>query len=407
MSRAAKTNESGSSGHHAMTPSKAMVVPPKGWALAGWAFLPLRVFLGVTFIYAGMQKLANPNFFDANSPASIQAQLIAAARLSPIHVLIEHLLQFAVPLGLAIAIGELAIGVGILLGLWTRIAGLGGAVLSFSLFLTVSFHASPFYTGSDLVFFFAFMPFVVAGAGGVLSVDRLIARRAAAESGEGDPTPYAVSFASIQSFCGNLEGTTCTAQSGAACGPEGCPVLHGGHRSIVERKVPDGFDRRTVVIGSAVAGVAGVATVALAGATAGIGRALGRAPKAQSATGSFEGSTTTTGAGSGTTGPTPKGTMLGAASTVPIGGAATFTTPSGDPGVVLQPKKGVFLAYDAVCPHAGCTVSYSKAADLLVCPCHASEFTVNNGDVIAGPSPTGLTPYTVSEGPDGQLYLTS
>ena len=89
-----------------------------------------------------------------------------------------------------------------------------------------------------------------------------------------------------------------------------------------------------------------------------------------------------------------------------VGGAATFTGPNGDPGVVLQPTAGQFVAYDAICPHAGCTVAYSKAADLLVCPCHASEFKISIGDVIAVPSPTGLTKWKVASGPDGQLYIT-
>ena len=89
---------------------------------------------------------------------------------------------------------------------------------------------------------------------------------------------------------------------------------------------------------------------------------------------------------------------------VPVGGAATFQTPSGDPGIVLQPTKGQFLAYDAVCPHAGCTVAFSKPADLMVCPCHGSEFQIATGDVISGPSPTGLKKYTVTES-GGQLYL--
>ncbi len=35
--------------------------------------LPLRAFLGFTFCFAGLQKLANPQFFDAADPASIQA----------------------------------------------------------------------------------------------------------------------------------------------------------------------------------------------------------------------------------------------------------------------------------------------------------------------------------------------
>ncbi len=383
-----------------------LALPPRAHALAGWALLPLRIFLGATFLFAGLQKLSNPNFFDANSPSSIQAQLIASARISPIHLLIGHLIQYAVPLGILISLGEIAVGIGMLLGLWTRVAALGGAVLAFSLFLTVSFHASPYFTGADIVFFFTFLPFLVAGAGGAIALDTWFAKRASEELGFGDPTPYVVTFAGIQDFCGNFDAGRCRAQHGSVCGPQGCPVLEGGRSSIVQHKKPDEVDRRTVVIGATAVAVAGVAGVALAGATAGLGRAIGGAPKAKSGTASLNGGTTTTAAASGSTTTTsPLGTAIGAAATVPVGGAATFTAPNGDPGIVLQPTKGQFLAYDAICPHAGCTVSFSKAADLMVCPCHGSEFKVANGDVIAGPSPTGLAKFAITEGGNGQLYL--
>ena len=46
--------------------------------------LPLRAFLGFTFCFAGLQMLANPQFFDAADPASIRAQLAGAARRSPV-----------------------------------------------------------------------------------------------------------------------------------------------------------------------------------------------------------------------------------------------------------------------------------------------------------------------------------
>ena len=93
---------------------------PRALALSGWALVPLRVFLGVTFCFAGLQKLANPNFFNANSPSSIQAQLIASIRISPLHELLGHLLRFAVPIGIVIAVAELAVGLGTILGLWNE-----------------------------------------------------------------------------------------------------------------------------------------------------------------------------------------------------------------------------------------------------------------------------------------------
>ena len=101
----------------------------------------------------------------------------------------------------------------------------------------------------------------------------------------------------------------------------------------------------------------------------------------------------------------PAGTRLGPASEVPVGGSARFTDPaSGDPGLVLQLKAGSFVAYDAVCPHAGCTVGYA-AAQLIVCPCHGSQFDPSTGAVVQGPAPRGLTAIPVTEGPDQDLYV--
>ena len=65
-------------------PSKpASAQPAEPAHLARWALVPLRAFLGFTFCFAGLQKLANPGFFDAASPVSIQSQLAGAARFTP------------------------------------------------------------------------------------------------------------------------------------------------------------------------------------------------------------------------------------------------------------------------------------------------------------------------------------
>jgi thiosulfate dehydrogenase (quinone) large subunit len=389
--------------------------PPRPFALSGWALLPLRAFLGFTFCFAGLQKLANPNFFNANSPSSIQAQLIASIRISPLHLILGHLLKFAVPIGILIALAELAVGLGALLGLWTRVAAAGGIVLSLTLFLTVSFHSSPYYTGADIVFFFAWIPLLLAGSGGVLSLDAVIAGRVAAENKTGPPTMVPVRFELVQQVCGHYQKDTCTARGGEPCDVRGCPFLGDERGSIVQRG-PDAVDRRTLVLGGgAVAATAVVGAVA-AGAAAGLGRAVGGAKGPEgagtsalspSAPGGSAGTTTTTSAPSGattTTGAAPAGTRIGLASQVPVGGAATFTDPAtGDPGLVLQLTKGQFVAYDAVCPHAGCTVGYSQGARLIVCPCHGSEFDPTTGAVVSPPAPRGLTPIHLAVNGNGEL----
>jgi thiosulfate dehydrogenase [quinone] large subunit len=376
----------------------------------------------VTFCFAGLQKLANPNFFNANSPSSIQAQMIASIRISPLHDLLGHLLRFAVPIGVVIALAELAVGLGALLGLWTRIAAAGGMVLAFTLFLTVSFHSSPYYTGADIVFLFAWIPLVLAGSGGVLSLDAVIAARVAGEYDLGPPTVVPVRFAVVQQVCGHYKNDSCTAQQGRPCDVRGCPFLsasdsaeRGG--SLLQRG-PDEVDRRTVVLGGAAVAAAAVAGGVVAGAAAGLGRAAGGAksvegqtvalnPHGQSSSPPAATSTTTTAPGSTAPSTTaPSGTPIGRANQVPIGGAASFTDPkSGDPGLVLQLSRGQFVAYDAVCPHAGCTVGYSPAANLIVCPCHGSEFNPSTGAVVSPPAPHGLTPIQVAVDANGELVV--
>jgi thiosulfate dehydrogenase [quinone] large subunit len=157
-----------------------------------------------------------------------------------------------------------------------------------------------------------------------------------------------------------------------------------------------------VVIRGAAAGVVGALGLVGAGAVAGIGRAVGGA-KTPSGAGETSLPTHTT----HTSAPHhPPGVALGPAKDVPVGGAAQFTDPtSGQPGIVLQPTQGTFLAYNAVCPHAGCTVGYDGGSKLIVCPCHGSEFNPQNGSVEQGPAATGLGTLAIAVGSDGQLYV--
>jgi thiosulfate dehydrogenase [quinone] large subunit len=330
----------------------------------GRALLPLRAFLGFTFCFAGLQKLANPRFFDAADPASIQSQLAGAARRSPVHALIAPLAHVAVPLGVIIASGELAVGVGTLLGLRARLAAAGGLALSLMLFLTVSFHSAPYYTGADIVFAFAWTPLLLAGAGPVLSLDAAIAHWAA-----GQPGPRR--GASRREVV--LSGTVTAAVAAAS-----------------------------LLIGGLAAGLG-----RLAGGTAGTPDEPGLAPPRNPAPAATARPRHRATARPGRTATAPPGTAIGPARDVPAGQAASFTDPaSGDPSIVIHPHGGAFVAFDAVCPHAGCTVGYDPGQQVIICPCHGSQFNASTGAVEVGPASTGLTRLGIAEGPNGQLYVT-
>ncbi|MFE4666360.1 DoxX family protein [Streptomyces sp. NPDC056716] len=147
-----------------------------------YALLPLRVFLGVTFIYAGLDKLTDSAFLKDSGAGSIGDLMRAVRGSSAIPALIDTALDNPVGFGYAIAFGELAVGIGTLIGLFARIAALGGALISLSLWLTVSWAADPYYYGNDLVYLMAWLPLVLAGAP-FLSLDAVLRSRRRSRSG--------------------------------------------------------------------------------------------------------------------------------------------------------------------------------------------------------------------------------
>ncbi|WP_330459365.1 DoxX family protein [Streptomyces sp. NBC_00820] len=135
-----------------------------------YALLPLRVFLGVTFVYAGLDKLTDSSFLKSGGAGSIGETMRAVRDSAAIPGLVDLALKAPAGFGCAIAVGELAVGVGILLGLFGRLAALGGALISLSLWLTVSWATAPYYYGNDLAYLMAWLPLVLAGTP-YLSVD--------------------------------------------------------------------------------------------------------------------------------------------------------------------------------------------------------------------------------------------
>lgn len=148
------------------------------WKALGsrYALLPLRLFLGITFIYAGLDKLTDPAFFADTGSGSIGETMRGVRDTSAIPALVDLALNSPTGFGYAIAFGELAVGLGTLLGLFARLAALGGALISLSLWLTVSWQVNPYYLGNDLAYLMAWLPLLLAGAP-VLSLDRLLAER--------------------------------------------------------------------------------------------------------------------------------------------------------------------------------------------------------------------------------------
>ena len=394
----------------------------------------------MTFVFAGLQKLADRWFFKASAPSSLQSQLHAAARHSPIGGLAGSLAHGALVVGLLIAFGELAVGLGTLLGLWTRWAAAAGLLFNAGFLLTVSWHARPYYYGADIVFMFAWTPLILAGAGR-WSLDAWTTSEARRELKLPEPQPVTVGFETVQRLCGQYDKGRCQAQHGQRCRPLGCPVLTDRHLEALQPEI----NRRAFLQQAGLAGWLASAAVLAGGAAAVLGRLLPPRASAVPAPalgasaappGSTAPPTTTPGstAPPATAGPaaappsdtdttvpgqvpttqlhTPTtvggaapGTRIGPAADVPVGGAASFTDPgTGDPAFVVQPTAGRFVAFDAICTHQGCTVEY--AGSVFQCPCHGAQFDAHTGQVVQGPARLPLPAIHIQKGGDGNLYVT-
>ncbi|MFJ9415711.1 TQO small subunit DoxD [Streptomyces sp. NPDC101227] len=131
--------------------------------LGSHALLPLRLFLGITFVYAGLDKLLDSGFLAARGTGSLGALLGQVHDTAALPVLVDLAQKSPVGFGYAIAVGELAVGLGTLFGLLGRLAAFGGALISLSLWLTVSWSTTPYYYGNDLAYLMAWIPLVMAG----------------------------------------------------------------------------------------------------------------------------------------------------------------------------------------------------------------------------------------------------
>jgi thiosulfate dehydrogenase [quinone] large subunit len=306
------------------------------------ALLPLRFFVGGTFLFAGLDKLLDPAFLQASGPGSIGEQLLTYSRDSPLAPLIT---TFALPapvlVGVIVASVEIVAGLGAISGLAYRACAVIGACLAAMFFLTASWTVRPFYLGADLPFLFGWITLGLAGDGGLFVIGPAIER--AFDLG---PPP------------------------GSPPGPQPADRTRRGLLQLV-------------VLAAGSLSVAGIA-----GTLSAFGPAFASEPAPSSGP-----------QANGSPGPSPNPLAsrppgeISTAAEVRAQRALPFTDPStGDPAVLVALASGTIVAFDAVCTHAGCTVNFDRLSGHLLCPCHGAIFDPAHGAaVLGGPTDQPLT----------------
>lgn len=397
--------------------------------IPGAIMLPARLFLGVTYLYAGMQKFTDPRFFAATAPGSIGQQLRGYVDAgSPLSPLLNHLaIPHATLIGALIAFAELLIGLSALLGLFTRLGAAGGLAISLIFYLTASWSVHPYFLGGDLPYALAWLILLLAGPGPYSLDEYYFGRllRTRADTGPLAQVPPRRT-ASVHSRAARKTPphvpTPTDAMTRAAflraAGTTAALVFAAGVTAVVA-KIRTPNQRSPLATASPLPSTpnetppqhtASLPSSVLAGTPPSDGANVGTAQPAQPAPLPRGPAATPTAAANtnGTTAASGAG-LIGNVAALAPNSAKLFTDPaSGQPAVLIHLPDGQFVSYSAVCTHEGCTVGYDASRHLLVCPCHRAVFDPAHGaQGISGPSRQPLPTLSVRIDAQGNAYATS
>jgi len=362
---------------------------PETIHMAKWVLLPMRLFLGITFIYAGLQKLADPQFFNPAARGYIGKQIMAFATGSPLHDILIRIVPHAAFFGSLVAYGEIAIGLGTLLGLLFRPAAFFGILINLLFFLSATWHVYPYFYGSDIVFIFCWLTLLISGPvnTGLPSLDQWLVRRVLSDEQRTHYAAMIAFFLGIRSLSAPLP-VPATANQGQSRQTTGNkrPAQQNRYAQVQRAKQQS----RRNFLWSMLTGGAGIAVLAWLGSN------LHLFPGSQTDSGSSSTGSSTPSApatGTATATGTSSSPAIARVNAVQNNSAVNFTLASnGDPGILVRLNNGQFVAYDAVCTHAGCPVDYDPGSQLLVCPCHGAAFDpAKSAAVVQGPAATPLT----------------
>jgi thiosulfate dehydrogenase [quinone] large subunit len=148
-----------------------LTVGGEAHSLSAWFVLALRLMMGYAFLNAGLSKLLGPE------PFSAQGYLLhGVAEASPLVGMFTWMGStpwFVDIVNVAVPFGQVAIGLGLLVGFMTRLAAFFGALMMF-LFYFGNWSVEHGLVNGDFAYLLVFLAVAAFGAGRILGLDSYV-----------------------------------------------------------------------------------------------------------------------------------------------------------------------------------------------------------------------------------------
>ena len=148
-----------------------VTVTGEAHSLSAWFVLALRLMMSIAFLNAGLSKLFGPE------PFSAQGYLLyGVAEASPLVGMYAWMGSnpwFVDIVNVAVPFGQIAIGLGLLVGFMTRLAAFFGAFMMF-LFYFGNWSVEHGVINGDFAYLLVFLAVAAFGAGRILGLDAYV-----------------------------------------------------------------------------------------------------------------------------------------------------------------------------------------------------------------------------------------
>ncbi|MFB6153679.1 MAG: DoxX family protein [Halodesulfurarchaeum sp.] len=148
-----------------------VTVSGRAHSLSAWFVLALRLTMGVAFLWTGIEKVLSGSF---SAAGYLQyATVENGSPLADLFVWMATTEPVLAAINIAIPFGEVAIGLGLIVGFLTRLAAFFGAMMMF-FFWMGNWAIAHGVINSDFAYMLVFLSVAAFGAGRILGLDAVV-----------------------------------------------------------------------------------------------------------------------------------------------------------------------------------------------------------------------------------------